>query len=78
MSRTRKQVPSKPQGQSADIKVESIDAIRQSDIFNFDRLFADAASFTKPGSGGKDIQYPRGSSLSKKSPIVKDLFANSH
>ncbi|MDQ0217755.1 hypothetical protein ELQ35_13340 [Peribacillus cavernae] len=77
MSSPKKQgIPKKNEAEQK--KVKRTATAKESDIFNFERLFKDAASFTKPKAQGNDIQYPRGSSLSKASPIVKDLFANSH
>jgi hypothetical protein len=46
------------------------------DEFNFDRLFEDAASFTKTNLKDGEIHYPRGSTISKRSPLIKELFAN--
>lgn len=42
--------------------------------FNFDLLFQDAESFFAVEAKTKDIHYPRGSSLSRRSPIIKELF----
>lgn len=44
--------------------------------FNFDRLFEDAASFTNPNLKGEEIKYPRGATISKRSPLIKELFTN--
>ncbi|MGD6876396.1 hypothetical protein [Bacillus infantis] len=46
----------------------------EEDIFDFDRLFKDAANYNKKADQ-QDIQYPRGASISRKSSIVKGLFA---
>lgn len=48
---------------------------KDQDTFDYDRLFEDADSFYDKNSKNKDIQYPRGASLSKKSPIIKELFS---